>query len=141
MDQPGSLFEAIAQARETEAMTIVRRQIAAGVPAADILAECNRGMVELGNRFAGGDCFLPDLMFGGMIMKGVTAELGPLLGQGQAAKSCGSVVMGSVQHDVHDIGKDIVVTMLRGVGFEVIDLGVDVVPKGSSKPSPATSRK
>ncbi len=129
MSQPGSLFEAISQARETEAMAILREQIAAGVPPNDILAECNRGMVELGNRFAGGDCYLPDLMFGGMIMKGVTAELAPLLEKGKAAKSCGTVVMGSVQHDVHDIGKDIVVTMLRGVGFEVVDLGVDVSPE------------
>jgi len=128
MDQPISLFEAIAQAHESDAMSALRHQIAAGVPPADILAECNRGMVELGNRFAGGDCFLPDLMFGGMIMKGIMAELTPLLGKGQAARTCGTVVMGSVQHDVHDIGKDIVVTMLRGVGFEVVDLGVDVSP-------------
>jgi 5-methyltetrahydrofolate--homocysteine methyltransferase len=129
MDQPGSLSEAIAQARETEAMALVRQQIAAGTPANDILAECNRGMVELGNRFATGDCYLPDLMFGGMIMKGVMAELTPLLEKGEKAKTRGTVVMGSVQHDVHDIGKDIVTTMLRGVGFEVVDLGVDVPPE------------
>ena len=129
MSQSESLFEAVAAAREDEVMALVRGQIAAGVPAADILAECNRGMVELGNRFASGDCFLPDLMFAGMIMKGVTAELAPLLDKGAAAKTRGTVVMGSVQHDVHDIGKDIVVTMLRGVGFEVVDLGVDVPPE------------
>jgi 5-methyltetrahydrofolate--homocysteine methyltransferase len=126
MSQPGSLFDAVAAARETEVMTLVREQLAARVPATDILAECNRGMVELGNRFASGECFLPDLMFAGMIMKGVMAELSPLLKEGQSARTRGTVVMGSVQHDVHDIGKDIVVTMLRGVGFEVIDLGVDV---------------
>jgi len=129
MSQPDSLFEAVAAARETEVLDLVRGQIAAGVPAADILAECNRGMVELGNRFAAGDCYLPDLMFAGMIMKGVTAELAPLLEKGQAPTSCGTVVMGSVLHDVHDIGKDIVITMLRGSGFEVVDLGVDVPPE------------
>jgi methylmalonyl-CoA mutase cobalamin-binding domain/chain len=106
----------------------VRQRIAAGVPAGDILAECNRGMVELGNRFAVGDCYLPDLMFAGMIMKGVAAELGPLLEKGETTASSGTVVMGSVLHDVHDIGKDIVVMMLRGVGFDVVDLGVDVSP-------------
>ncbi len=129
MDQADRLFEAIANVRETEALTILRQQIAAGVAPVDILAECNRGMVELGNRFASGECFLPDLMFGGMIMKGVTAELTPLLEKGHKARSCGTVVIGSVQHDVHDIGKDIVTTMLRGVGFEVVDLGVDVPPE------------
>jgi methylmalonyl-CoA mutase cobalamin-binding domain/chain len=129
MDQTDGLFEAISQARENEALALVHKQLAAGVPAGEILAVCNRGMVELGNRFATGDCFLPDLMFGGMIMKGVMAALTPLLDKGQGTKSCGTVVMGSVQHDVHDIGKDIVVTMLRGVGFNVIDLGVDVPPE------------
>ena len=62
-------------------------------------------------------------------MKGVTAELTPLLEKGQTAAARGTVVMGSVLHDVHDIGKDIVITMLRGSGFEVVDLGVDVPPE------------
>ncbi len=128
MSQSNALFEAVAAARETEVMDLVQERIAAGVPAHEILAECNRGMVELGNRFAAGDCFLPDLMFAGMIMKGVAAELGPLLEKGQPAAS-GTVVMGSVLHDVHDIGKDIVITMLRGSGFEVVNLGVDVPPE------------
>ena len=130
MCQPDNrLFEAVAGARETEVMDLVRQRINAGEPAAEILAECNRGMVELGNRFATGECYLPDLMFAGMIMKGVTAELTPLLEKGQTATARGTVVMGSVQHDVHDIGKDIVITMLRGSGFEVVDLGVDVPPE------------
>ena len=68
-------------------------------------------------------------MFAGMIMKSVTAELKPLLEKVQAAASRGTVVLGSVQHDVHDIGKDIVATMLRGVGYEVVDLGVNVPPE------------
>lgn len=129
MSEPESLFEAVAAAREDRVMELVRGRIAAGVPAVDILAECNRGMVELGNRFAAGECFLPDLMFAGMIMKAVAAELKPLLEKAEAVPSRGTVVLGSVQHDVHDIGKDIVATMLRGVGFEVVDLGVDVPPE------------
>jgi methylmalonyl-CoA mutase cobalamin-binding domain/chain len=129
MSQADALFEAVAGAKETEVLDLVRERIAAGVPAVEILGECNRGMVELGNRFANGDCYLPDLMFAGMIMKGVAAELAPLLEKGEAIATCGTVVMGSVLHDVHDIGKDIVITMLRGSGFEVIDLGVDVPPE------------
>ncbi len=129
MSESESLFEAVAAAREDRVMELVREQIAAGTPAVDILAECNRGMVELGNRFADGECFLPDLMFAGMIMKSVAAELKPLLEKTAASASRGTVVLGSVQHDVHDIGKDIVATMLRGVGFEVVDLGVDVPPE------------
>lgn len=128
MTQQGSLVEAIANVREAEVKSLVAEKLAAGIAAGDILAECNRGMIELGNRFAEGTCFLPELMFGGMIMKSVMAQLGPILATGPARQSAGTVVMGSVQHDVHDIGKDIVIMMLRGVGFEVVDLGVDVAP-------------
>jgi methylmalonyl-CoA mutase cobalamin-binding domain/chain len=128
MSQEGNLAEAIAEVREADVKAIVDQKIAAGVSADDILLECNRGMIELGHRFAGGSCFLPELMFGGMIMKSVMGKLAPLLTSRRSQKTVGKVVMGSVQYDVHDIGKDIVVTMLRGVGFEVIDLGVDVPP-------------
>jgi methylmalonyl-CoA mutase cobalamin-binding domain/chain len=98
------------------------------MPAGEILTECNRGMIELGNRFADGNCFLPELMFGGMMMKAVMTQLGPHLGAAPEKQTVGTVVIGSVQHDVHDIGKDIVVMMLRGVGMKVVDLGVDVPP-------------
>jgi methylmalonyl-CoA mutase cobalamin-binding domain/chain len=128
MTPSSSLADAIANVREAEIKTLVGEKIAAGVPAGEILAECNRGMIELGNRFAAGSCFIPELMYGGMIMKGIMAQLGPLMPKGPARQSAGTVVMGSVQHDVHDIGKDIVIMMLRGVGFDVIDLGVDVAP-------------
>jgi len=99
------------------------------VPVQQIVAECNRGMTELGERFAREECFIPELMFGGMIMKGVMADLGTLVGKQEPSEPRGTVVMGSVQHDVHDIGKDIVIMMLRGMGFEVVDLGVDVPPE------------
>jgi methanogenic corrinoid protein MtbC1 len=128
MAQPESLSEAIANVREAEIKDLVAKRIAAGTPAADILADCNRGMIELGNRFATGDCFIPELMYGGMIMKTVMAQLAPLVEKGPARSSAGAVVMGSVQYDVHDIGKDIVIMMLRGVGLDVVDLGVDVPP-------------
>jgi 5-methyltetrahydrofolate--homocysteine methyltransferase len=129
MAQESSLAEAISQCQENRVKELIREKLAAGESPNDIVAECNRGMVELGNRFARDECFIPDLMFGGMIMKGVMAELGPKLAESQAAQPVATAVMGSVQHDVHDIGKDIVIMMLRGSGFEVIDLGVDVPPQ------------
>ncbi len=126
MTSEDTLAAAVARADETQVMTLLRAQLDAGTPPAEILAECNRGMVELGERFAREECFLPDLMFGGMIMKNVMAELDVTLEDVQQGESSGTVVMGTVEHDVHDIGKDIVVTMLRGVGFRVIDLGENV---------------
>jgi len=128
MTQDNSLAEALAGCYDEQVQRLVQQRLAAGVPPAEILAECNRGMVELGERFARQDCYIPELLFGGRIMKTVVEELGPMLQESDAAEPVGKVVMGTVRHDVHDIGKDIVVMMLRGVGFEVIDLGVDVPP-------------
>ena len=126
MTLDSNLAQAMADCREDEVKALVQQKLAAGVPANDVLAECNRGMIELGNRFNREECFLPDLMFGGMIMKGVMAQLSPKLERGAAAQTVGTAVIGTVQYDVHDIGKDILVMMLRGSGFEVVDLGVDV---------------
>jgi len=129
MTQQSSLADALAACQEDRVKEMIRAKLDQGVPVPEIVTECNAGMTELGERFARGECFIPELMFGGMIMKSVMADLDVSAEQqhdtgGQAGKA----VMGSVQHDVHDIGKDIVVMMLRGVGFEVVDLGVDVPP-------------
>lgn len=129
MSGENDLAAAITHLEEQKVMDLVRGKLEAGVPAAEILAQCNRGMAQLGERFARQECFIPELIFGGMIMKIVTAELAPRLQAGRAAKSAGTLVVGTVQHDVHDVGKDILVMMLRGVGFEVIDLGVNAAPK------------
>lgn len=129
MAELSNLAEAVAKVREPEVRSLIKEKLDAGVPANDILAECNQGMVELGNRFANEECFLPELMFGGMVMKTVMAELEPHLSEVKETGKAGTAVMGSVQHDVHDIGKDIVVMMLQGAGFNVVDLGVDVPPE------------
>jgi 5-methyltetrahydrofolate--homocysteine methyltransferase len=129
MTQDNSLAEALAGCYDEQVQRLVKERLDAGVPPAEILAECNRGMVELGERFARQDCYIPELLFGGKIMKTVVEELTPVLQGEGVSEPVGKVVMGTVQHDVHDIGKDIVVMLLRGVGFEVIDLGVDVPPE------------
>lgn len=129
MTTENDLAEAVATCQPERVTALIQAQLDAGVAPSEVLAQCNRGMVELGTRFEKGECFIPDLMFGGMIMKSVMTQLGSSLRGDMAAESVGTAVIGTVQHDVHDIGKDIVVMMLRGVGFEVIDLGVDVPPE------------
>lgn len=129
MTESTALAEAIAACQNDTVESLVKEKLAAGVPATDIVAECNRGMASLGEKFAAGECFIPELMFGGMVMKNVMALLGPELEKSQADEPVGKAVIGTVQHDVHDIGKDILIMMLRGVGFEVIDLGVDAPPE------------
>ena len=110
-------------------MTTIDRLRGEGVPVEEIVAACNEGMGLLGQRFDQGDAFIPDLMFGGLIMKKVMEQLAPLLSSEKTGKQGKTFVIGTVQHDVHDIGKDITVMVLRGNGFNVIDLGVNVAPE------------
>lgn len=116
-------------AEQDKVLSMVRGKLDAGIPAIEILADCNRAMIELGERFSKGDCFIPELMFAGMVMKAILAELAPLMDDSQAPRCAGKIVIGTVHHDVHDIGKDIVVMLLRGVGFDVVDLGVNAPPE------------
>lgn len=86
------------------------------------------GMQQLGQEFGSGQVFLPELLIGADAMKASLTLIKPLLSSEQV-KAKGSVVIGSVLGDVHDIGKNIVGWMLEGAGLNVIDLGVDVAPE------------
>ena len=123
------LRESLAGNDESAVMAAIDRLSGAGVSAEEIVAICNEGMGLLGERFDQGEAFIPDLMFGGMIMKKVMASLASALSSRQTGMQGKTFVIGTVRHDVHDIGKDIAAMVLRGNGFNVIDLGVDVPPE------------
>jgi len=125
-----SLSCALCNCQEDVVLKLIRDKLAQSVSPEDIVAECNQGMVELGERFDQGDAFIPDLMFAGMIMKKVMSELSPLMKVDTAeVASRKKLLIGTVQHDVHDIGKDITAMVFQSSGFTVIDLGVDVAPE------------
>lgn len=124
-----SLKESLAMCNEAVAMELIDQLTADGVAAEDIVSACNDGMGLLGERFVQEEVFLPDLMFGGVIMKKAMEKLSPLLSNEKSVIRGKTFVIGTVRHDVHDIGKDITAMMLRGNGFHVIDLGVDVPPE------------
>jgi corrinoid protein of di/trimethylamine methyltransferase len=85
------------------------------------------GMDFVGESFSRGELFIPDLMMAGEAMKTAISTLEPeLISRQQELKVLGKVVMGTVQGDIHEIGKTLVSTMLSANGFEVYDLGVDV---------------
>ena len=84
-----------------------------------------KGMEEIGARFEAGKAFVPNLLMSARAMKGCLELLKPLL-KGDNSTSAGRVVIGTVKGDLHDIGKNLVASMLEGCGFEVINLGVDV---------------
>lgn len=122
-----NLQEAMASCDESAVMGFIETMLADGIDAQTILSACNAGMVLLGERFDQGDAFIPDLMIGGMVMKKVMEKLEPLLSSSiEEAIDRKTMVIGTVQHDVHDIGKDITAMVFRSSGFNVIDLGVDV---------------
>jgi len=88
------------------------------------------GMDVVGEGFAKGELFIPDLMMSGEAMKAAIATLEPeLMKRRQKLQTLGRVVIGTVQGDIHEIGKTLVATMLAANGFEVHDLGVDVSPQ------------
>ena len=93
-----------------------------------ILDDCREGMTVVGKRFETGEYFISDLMMAGHIFKQATALIGTERA-GEAAEPAGTIVMGTVQGDVHDIGKDLVVGLLRAANFKVDDLGIDVPPE------------
>jgi corrinoid protein of di/trimethylamine methyltransferase len=85
----------------------------------------SKAMEEVGQRFEDGKAFVPELLMAARAMKGALEILKPLL-KGDKTKLLGTVVIGTVKGDLHDIGKNLVASMLEGCGFEVINLGIDV---------------
>ena len=121
-----ALAQAMRDLDEKKVNELVEEKIKDGVPAMEIVKICNEGMVAIGDLFSQGVYFISELLFSAEILKGVMKRLDPLLQAAGEGSSAGKVVIGTVKGDIHDIGKNIVITLMRGAGFEVIDLGVDV---------------
>jgi 5-methyltetrahydrofolate--homocysteine methyltransferase len=132
MAKPGAIAKAMGALKEDHLKALIKKAVKARASADDILAECRAGLGEVGERFNKGEYFISELMYAGEIMKDIMAALTPFLKKAPKAKAKAGakhIVVGTVRGDIHDIGKDIVVLMLRGAGFEVTDLGVDVKPQ------------
>lgn len=121
------LVKAVVDGDRAESLTAVKDVIAEGVAANLIIEALTAGMREVGDQFASGEIFLPELMYAGYAMKAVMAELEPeLLKSSIDLKKKGRVVIGTVEGDMHEIGKHIVSILLQAQGFEVHDLGTNV---------------
>jgi methanogenic corrinoid protein MtbC1 len=122
------LAEALVELDEDKVKKLVRETIDAGVAPMSIVDECRKGMDTVGERYKKGDYFLSELIVSGEIFKEAMALIEPMLEPGQQSDTVGKMVLGTVKGDIHNIGKDIVVTLLKAAGFEIYDLGIDVVP-------------
>jgi 5-methyltetrahydrofolate--homocysteine methyltransferase len=122
------LIDAITEMREDDVVQITNELLDGGVSPTDILNACKEAMDVIGKRFECGEAFIPELMLAGEMMNAVTDIIKPRMAKETSEEKLGKVVIGTVQGDIHDIAKDIVVFMLDLNGFEVTDLGVDVPP-------------
>jgi corrinoid protein of di/trimethylamine methyltransferase len=126
------LFQAMAQSIVDGDIEAARRLAQQAIEQGiDPLDAINKGFVVgvnyVGDQFARGEMFLPDLVLAGEAMKAAVATLEPEMARrGTERKTLGKVVLGTVQGDIHEIGKTLVGTMLSASGFQVFDLGVDV---------------
>lgn len=119
------LASAIAELEEDKVLALVKERLESGVPPLEIVRNLQEGMTEAGNRFESGDYFLSELIMCGEAMKEAMTVLEPHLAGGEQEHR-GNIVIGTVRGDVHDLGKNIVVMLLKGAGYNVLDLGVDV---------------
>jgi methanogenic corrinoid protein MtbC1 len=122
------LKEAVIAGDEEAAAQAAEHAAAAGVdPEKAIMDGLVPGMAELGRLYEEGECFVPDLMVGAGALNAGRAVLQPLISRSpEESRGAGVAVIGAVQGDVHDIGKNLVRMMLEVAGFDVHDLGVDV---------------
>lgn len=120
------LVAAIADMREEEALKLVREMVEGDSDPMAILDAAREAMDLVGKRYDEGIYYLPELILAGEMMTQIMEVVKPKLTRAQEIKRHGKVVIGTVEGDIHDIGKDIVTFMLDVNGFEVLDLGVDV---------------
>jgi methanogenic corrinoid protein MtbC1 len=120
------LTNAIADMREGEALKLAQKMVDDGSDPMAILAAAREAMDIVGQRYEKGDYFLPELMLAGEMLTQITELVKPALAKMPEVESHGKVIIGTVEGDIHDIGKNIVTFMLDVNGFEVLDLGVDV---------------
>ena len=122
------LVQAIADMREDEALGLVKEMVEDGSDPMAILDSAREAMGVVGQRYEEGTYFLPELMLAGEMMNQITEVVRPELAKLPEVRRHGKVLIGTVEGDIHDIGKNIVSFMLDAYGFDVLDLGVDVSP-------------
>jgi 5-methyltetrahydrofolate--homocysteine methyltransferase len=122
------LIEAFTSIQEEQAVNIAKEMLESGTNPLDVIDVCREAVRIIGDRFESGEVFLPELIMAGEIISNISSLVMPTLTTEEEKRSRGKVIFGTVEGDIHDIGKDIVVFLLEANGFEVVDLGVDVLP-------------
>ncbi|MDW7679024.1 MAG: corrinoid protein [bacterium] len=126
MEKLQNLVQSVINGKAPETEQLTSELLDSGVTAAQVLNEgLVKGMDEVGRRFKANEFYVPEVLIAARAMKAGMKILRPKLAE-SGVKPIGTIVLGTVKGDLHDIGKNLVGMMLEGAGFEVIDLGVDV---------------
>jgi len=123
-----SLVQALVEMKEAEALQKARQFLDEGVAPLKILESCSRAMEIVGQRFEKGVYFLPHLMMAGEMLKQISSMITPLIQEQKSEAKGGRVLIGTVEGDIHDIGKNIVIFLLEANGFDVRDIGINQKP-------------
>jgi len=122
------LTQALADLQEDEVMAIIRQRMDRGDDPLQIIEDCQVGMREVGERYSQQRYFLAALILAGDILREIMETVLPAVEDKYVGQSVGRVLLGTVQRDIHDLGKNLVTMLLRSYGFTILDLGVDVPP-------------
>lgn len=129
MSTLAQLAELVATGKWKQVSAKTNEALSEGTPAQDILKDgLMAGLNVTGERFKKNDCYIPEVLLSSKAMNEGMKMIEPLL-VGSTLASEGKVIVGTVLGDIHDIGKNLVIIMLKGAGFEVIDLGINVPPE------------
>ena len=138
MEDLEALAEAVIKGDQNTAVEITKQAIADNMPAKEILdAGLIAAMSTVGERFSRNEIYIPEILIAARAMKSATTILEPELVKA-GVKPIGKFIVGTVAGDLHDIGKNIVGMMMKGAGFEIIDMGVDVSPQAYLEKAKAT---
>lgn len=128
MSEYEALKTAMADLDEDAFLDAINGIVAQNGDAQKAVEACQQGMAIVGDRFEGGEYFVGDLVYAGEMLTSGMDILKPLLGAGNADKT-GKMILCTVKGDIHDIGKNIVKSILETNGFDVVDLGIDIAPE------------
>jgi methylmalonyl-CoA mutase cobalamin-binding domain/chain len=127
MTSRDKIVEAIIELDEQAALELADGRIKSGTEPVEILERCRQGMSLVGEKFESGDFFLSEMIMAAEIFNQIMNIVRPHL-KSALSEPRGKVVIGTVEGDVHDIGKNIAIALLKAEGFDIVDLGVDVSP-------------
>ncbi|MBN1298106.1 MAG: corrinoid protein [Actinobacteria bacterium] len=131
MSSMKQIYDAVVAGDYKDIQDLVKTAIKEGNSLDDIINKSlSAAMVEVGDKFGSGELYMPDMLLAAKAMKTAMEYIKPLLKGSEHISEKGTLIIGTVKGDLHDIGKNLVITMAEGQGFKVIDLGIDVDYQG-----------